>query len=99
MQDEWIARYIDHVAELSAAEYADGHARFPFLLGGATEGSGFARTRPVCSERNFRTASRMARCFVPRMEAARSAELTAPDLPIASAPTGPPPGIVAMARR
>src|SRR5713101_7112954 len=80
MQSERIARKREHVAELSAAEDADGHARLPFFFagGGATEGSGLARTRPVCSVRNFREASRMAGYFAPRMAAARSAALTAP---------------------
>src|SRR5713226_2052931 len=98
MQTERIARQGKHIAELSASEDADGHARFPFFFagGGVTEGSGLARTRMVCSARNFRTASRKARCFVPRMEAARSAALTAPDLPMASVPTGTPPGICAI---
>src|SRR5882762_4621726 len=100
MQTERVARESEHVAELSAAEDANGHARLPFFFagGGAAEGSGLARTRPVCSERNLRKASRMARCFAPRMEAARSAALTAPDLPMASVPTGMPAGICAMER-
>src|SRR5712692_9306171 len=100
MQTERITRESEHVAELSAAEDADGHARLPFFFagGGATEGSGLARTRPVCSVRNFREASRMAGYFAPRMAAARSAALTAPDLPMASVPTGTPLGICAMER-
>src|SRR6267154_736999 len=53
MQTERVARESEHVAELSAAEDADGHARLPFFFagGGTAEGSGLARTRPVCSER------------------------------------------------
>src|SRR5260370_683787 len=100
MQTERVARESEHVAELSAAEDADGHACLPFFFagGGAVEGSGLARTRPVCSARNLRKASRMARCFAPRMEAARSAALTAPDLPMASVPTGMPAGSCAMER-
>src|SRR5882762_5415098 len=100
MQTQRVTRESEHVAELSAAEDADGHARLPFFFAGgrAAEGSGLARTRPVCSERNLRKASRMARCFAPRMEAARSAALTAPDLPMASVPTGMPAGICAMER-
>src|SRR5216683_2212283 len=85
MQAEWRARESEHVAKLSTAEDADGHARFPFFLagGGAADGSGLARTRPVCSARTLRKASRMAGYFVPRMAAARRAALTAPDLPMA----------------
>src|SRR6266851_7378082 len=100
MQTERVARESEHVAELAAAEDADGHACLPFFFagGGAAEGSGLARTRPVCSARNLRKASRMARCFAPRMEAARSAALTVPDLPMASVPTGIPAGICAMER-
>src|SRR5881394_2146652 len=94
MQAEGITRESEHVAELSTAEDADGHARFPFFSGGAaTDGSGFASTRPVCSVRNLRKASRKAGCFAPRMAAARSAALIAPALPMASVPTGMPPGI------
>src|SRR5882724_2570294 len=98
MEAQRVARESEHVTELSAAEDADGHACFPFFFGegGVTEGSGLASTRKVCSARNFRTASRKARCLVPRIEAARSAALTAPDLPMASVPTGTPPGICAM---
>src|SRR5204863_2654997 len=100
MQAKGIARESEHVAELSTAEDADGHARLPFFFagGGAMEGSGLARTRPVCSVRSFRKASRMAGYFAPRMAAARSAALTAPDLPMASVPTGTPLGICAMER-
>src|SRR6266404_3366081 len=99
VQTERIAREGEHVAQLTAAEDADGHLPLPFLTGDeSAEGSGWARTRPVCSARNFRTASRMAGCFAPRMAAARSAALTAPDLPMASAPTGMPLGICAMER-
>src|SRR5207302_9163260 len=100
MQAERIAGECEHVTELSAAEDTDSHARFPFFFGGdaAAAGSGLARTRLVCSVRNFRTASRKGWCFVPRMEAARRAALTAPDLPMASVPTGTPPGICAMER-
>src|SRR5258708_34345435 len=100
MQTERVARESEHVAELSAAEDADGHACLPFFFtaGGAAEGSGLARTRPVCSARNLRKASRMARCFAPRMEAARSAALTAPALPMARVPTGIPAGICAVER-
>src|ERR1700676_2694674 len=101
MQAERIARESEHVAELTTPEDADGHARFPFFFagGGAIEGSGLARTRPGCSVWSFRKASRMAGYFAPRMAAARSAALTAPDLPIASVPTGTPLGICAMERR
>ena len=100
MQAEGIARQGEHVTELSAAENADGHARFPFFFAGgrAMEGSGLARTRPVCSVRSLRKASRMPGYFAPRMAAARSAALTAPDLPMASVPTGTPLGICAMER-
>ena len=99
VQPQRIAGEGQHVAELSAAEDADGHARFPcFFADEAADGSGCARTRPVCSLRNFRTASRTSRCFAPRMAAARSAALTAPDLPMESVPTGMPPGICAMER-
>src|SRR4029077_4630741 len=94
MQAEGIAGESEHVAELSTAEDADGHACLPFFFAadGATEGSGLARRRPVWSVRNLGKASRMAGCFTPRMAAARSAALTAPDLPMARVPTGTPLG-------
>ena len=38
MQAERVAREGEHVAELSTAEDADGHARFPFLLGWGSRG-------------------------------------------------------------
>src|SRR3954447_21452446 len=62
----------------------------------AAAGSGLASTRSVCASRNFRSASRISGCFAPRIAAARSAELIAPALPIASVPTGTPPGICAI---
>ena len=65
---------------------------------GANDGSGFASTRSVCSSRNFRSASRIAGCFAPKIAAASNAELIAPALPIASVPTGMPPGICAIER-
>src|SRR5882762_6466519 len=101
-----ISRERKHVSELTAAEDTDGHARFPFFaLTGwlaipsardAIPGSGFARTRSVCALRNFRYASRTSGCFAPRMAAASRAALIAPALPMASVPTGMPPGIWAM---
>src|SRR5690348_6780844 len=106
MKAERIASQREHVAKLPSAEDADGHLRFPFgcesLKGMATpetEGSGCAITRSVCSARNFRSASRMAACLLPRIAAASNAALTAPALPIASVPTGIPPGIWAMDSR
>src|SRR5882762_6722768 len=99
VQTQRVARQGEHIAQLTSAEDADGHARLPFLFADeSAEGSGWASTRPVCSARNLRTASRMAGCFAPRMAAARSAALTAPDLPMARAPTGMPLGICAMER-
>src|SRR5207249_989069 len=100
VQTKRVARQREHVAELSAAEDTDSHARFPFFFDAdaPAAGSGLARTRTVCSARNFRTASRKGRCLVPRMEAARRAALTAPDLPMASVPTGTPPGICEIGR-
>src|SRR2546425_574409 len=99
VQAERIARESEHVAELPPAKDANGHARLPFLFGEETaDGSGWESTRPVCSARNFRSASRKEGCFVARMAAARSAALTAPDLPMASVPTGMPLGICAMER-
>src|SRR5437773_4481431 len=64
MQAERIARECQHVAKLPTAKDADGHTRFPFFFcaAAAAAGSGLARTRPVCSVRNFRTASRKERC-------------------------------------
>ena len=76
MQAERIAGQREHVPELSAAENAQGHCRFPFcefFMGTATaetEGSGCARTRSACSTRNFRNASRISGCFAPRIAAA-----------------------------
>src|SRR5258708_19657735 len=95
MQTKRVARESEHVAELSTAEDADGHARLPFFFagGGAAEGSGLARTRPICSERNLRKPSRMARCFQPRMEAARGAASPSPNLPIHTLPTAMPAAI------
>src|SRR6266704_623455 len=73
VQAERIARKSEHVAELPPAEYANGHARLPFLFGEETaDGSGWESTRPVCSARNFRSASREEECFVARMAVARS---------------------------
>src|SRR5437879_9202497 len=100
MQAKGISRESEHVAELSTAEDADGHARFPFFFAGgrAMEGSGLARTRPVCSVRSLRKASRMPGYFAPRMAAARSAALTAQDVTMASVQTGTQLGIWAMER-
>src|ERR1700704_4137021 len=100
-----VTRECEHVSELPAAEDADSHARFPFLAGevvaiprarAAAAGSGFASTRSVCALRNLRYASRTSGCFAPSMAAASKAALIAPALPIASVPTGMPPGICAM---
>src|SRR5207253_923113 len=95
MQAERIARECQHVAKLPTAKDADCHTRFPFFFcaAAAAAGSGLARTRPVCSVRSFRTASRKERCLVPRMQVASGAALTAPDLPMARVPTGTAPGM------
>src|SRR5580704_8354905 len=96
-----------HVTKLSATEDPDAHAGFlffigfrgPFFLGRVpADGSEFARTRPVCAARNLRSASRICEYLFPRIAAASSAALIAPALPIASVPTGMPPGICAMER-
>src|SRR5437667_12705241 len=78
MQAERIARECQHVAKLATAQDADGHTRFPFFFcaAAAAAGSGLARIRPVCSVRDFRTASRKARCLVRGVEAAGTAALT-----------------------
>src|SRR5258708_28401863 len=99
----------EHVSELPAAENTDGHARVPFFSGAVVVaipsaragafGSGLARTRSVCALRNFLYASRTSGCFAPRIAAASKAALIAPALPIASVPTGTPPGIWALASK
>src|SRR5258708_9575835 len=93
----------EHVAQLAAAENSDGQLRFPFLFldkeARDLAGSRTARTFLVCEERNFLRASRIFGYLLPSEAAARSAALTAPALPIASGPTGMPPGIWAMERR
>src|SRR5207249_11930604 len=105
MQAERIAGQREHVPELSAAENAQGHCRFPFcefFMGTATaetEGSGCARTRSACSTRNFRNASRISGCFAPRIAAASKASLIGPALPIVSVPSGRLTGFCATEQR
>src|SRR5262249_20217081 len=93
-EDEAVAQRVpgerQHATELAGAEHADVH--LPFL------GSGSASTVAVCLVRKVRSASRISGCFAPRMAAASSAAFTAPALPIASVPTGTPPGIWTMER-
>src|SRR5262249_8220533 len=106
VQPQRISRQREHVPELSSAENPDSHARFLFALfefcffriTAPAEGFGFASTRSVCAVRNLRNASRIAGCFAPRIEAASKAALIAPAFPIASVPTGIPPGICAIER-
>src|ERR1700680_5159703 len=95
MQTQGIAGERQHVAKLPAAQDADGHRRF-FFGRGRELGLGFASTHLVCDARNLRNASRICGCLAPRIAAASSAALMAPALPMASAPTGIPPGICAM---
>src|ERR1700676_1448379 len=103
-QPKRIACESQHITKLSAAEDPDAHARFLFFRcsffrgGHGADGSGLARTRSVCAPRNLRSASRMCGYLLPRMAAASRAALIAPDLPIASVPTGMPPGICAIER-
>src|SRR5258707_1563993 len=90
----------EHITQLAAAQNPDGHLCFPFLRFELRPinfvGSGRARTRFVCEERNFRSASRICGYLFPSDAAARSAALIAPAFPMASVPTGIPPGICAM---
>src|SRR5260370_7806925 len=77
VQAERIARESEHIAELPPAKDANGHARLPFLFGEETaDGSGWESTRPVCSARNFRSASRTDACFVPTLPPARHPPFT-----------------------
>src|SRR5262249_12788724 len=99
---ERIAGKREHIAQLPAAENPNRHFRFP-PTPGASEfarnlaGSGVARTFLVCFERNWRKASRIAGYLLPSEAAASNAALIAPALPMASVPTGIPPGIWAIA--
>src|SRR5690606_16437661 len=80
----------EHAPELPAAEDAERRARQDRRR---LHGSESLRTRAVCSARNCRRRSRSAGSLVARMAAASSAALMAPAFPIASVPTGTPPGI------
>ena len=60
---------------------------------GIGHGSVSWRTRRVCSSRNSRSAVRMAGRWAETMAAASRAALVAPASPMASVPTGTPPGI------
>src|SRR5262249_49495001 len=104
MKIERVTGQSEHVAELAAAKNADGHLRFLFLRAGGLwpaadhlAGSGEARTFFVCVVRNLRKASRIAGYLLPSEAAASNAALIAPALPMASVPTGIPPGIWAIA--
>src|SRR4051812_37710497 len=74
-----------HLAQLAAADDSDCRA--------GRNHSGVSATDAVCSERCF--SSRPASALSPpaRIDAARSAALIAPALPMARVPTGMPAGI------
>src|SRR5205085_3123898 len=74
----------EHPAELASAENSDTHRQ--------VEGSGCDSTFAVCSLRKRSSASRTSLRERATIEAARSAALIAPERPIASVPTGTPPG-------
>src|SRR6185437_11952731 len=82
-----------HAAELAAAQDADGAARLDH------QPSGRSPTASVCSWRQWSSAAATALSPSARIEAARRAALTAPGLPMASVPTGTPPGICTMESR
>ena len=90
-QTERVAGEGEHAPKLTTAEDRDVHA--------SSAGSGWARTVSVCASLHRLSASRISGWLAPRIEAARSAALTAPARPIASVPTGIPAGICTMERR
>src|SRR5262249_13844929 len=82
----------EHPPELAAAEDAD---RGPGEDTGAHVSLSWSTFR-VCSSRNCRSFSRSGARARARMATARRAAFVAPALPIASVPTGTPPGICAI---
>ena len=78
-----------HAAELPAAKHANGGAGQHDPVHGRVSWRTFA----VCSARNWRSRSRSSGRDVARMPTASSPALVAPGFPIASVPTGTPPGI------
>src|SRR5918992_952899 len=77
-----------HPSELAPAKNAD-HTE-------SRRGSGCDRTASVWRDIHVSTVARIESSASPSMRAASNAALTAPALPIASVPTGTPPGICAI---
>ena len=91
-------RHRQHPAQLSAAENSDGVAWFQLhLLGHAhADPSGRSATASVCALRQATSRPESTGSLSASTEAASSAALMAPGLPIASVPTGMPAGICTM---
>src|SRR5690606_13754449 len=88
-----------HASELAAAEDADhgaGREPHPASSGGSLGVSG---TAAVCAARQASSARATAGSCSARIEAASRAALIAPARPIASVPTGTPPGICTIDSR
>src|SRR5579883_339940 len=87
-------RDCEHAAQLPASEHADGGAG----QNGLDHASTSARTLAACSSRNARSFSRSTGSWLARIATASSAAFCAPAFPMASVPTGMPPGICTIDR-
>src|SRR4030095_2732908 len=90
----------EHATQLTAAKHTERGSRTDDLKGRARAlrrrlgpGSLSWRTFSVCSARNARSFARRSGRELERIDTARRPALVAPGLPIASVPTGTPPGI------
>src|SRR5262249_35634864 len=101
-------RHRRHAAELAAAQHADGGSRRQrdqlsgTFLGShlaAASSTGASATPSVWRARQASGALASLASDSARMDAASSAALMAPALPIASVPTGTPPGICTIDSR
>src|SRR5687768_10967931 len=84
----------EHAPQLAASEHSDGRT----WQDGRGQGSVSPNTLWVCSVRNWRSLSRSSGRWLARMATASKAALVAPAWPMASVPTGMPPGICTMDR-
>src|SRR5207245_3591058 len=99
MSSAWDAAHCCSLYLRCTTAAVDGYDFADFAEGfDSTRGSDTAKTFCACTARYLRMAWRNSGCFAPSMAVAKSAALTAPGLPMASVPTGMPPGICTVDR-